>query len=102
MNKDTQTPGGKTRFSLKAGAVKRYYLTAEHHSALLGQIRGIMKGKMSRFQHTELQQTRIKKDEEAVTTVCQLIHGWINLFAEKLDLVVSQLQGQLLEILLLT
>lgn len=36
VNKDTQTPGGTTRFSLKAGAIKRYYLTAEHRSVFLG------------------------------------------------------------------
>ncbi|XP_030267556.1 uncharacterized protein LOC115578638 [Sparus aurata] len=29
VNKVTQTPGGTSRFSLKAGAVRRYYLTAE-------------------------------------------------------------------------
>ncbi len=26
INKDTQTPGGTARFSLKAGAIKRYYM----------------------------------------------------------------------------
>ena len=45
VNKDTQTPGGTARFSLKAGAVKCYFLTAEHHSAFLGQIRGMVQGK---------------------------------------------------------
>ena len=28
VNKDTQTPGGTKGFSLKPGAVQRYYLTA--------------------------------------------------------------------------
>ena len=36
VNKDTQTPGGTARFSLKAGAIKRYYITAEHRTAFLG------------------------------------------------------------------
>ena len=61
VNKDTQTPGGTTQFSLKAGAIKRYYITAEHRSAFLSQIRGIVQGKKSEFQHAELQRTRIKK-----------------------------------------
>ena len=32
VNKDTQTQGGTSRFSLKPGAVKRYYITAEYKS----------------------------------------------------------------------
>ena len=87
VNKDTQTPGGTARFSLKAGAIKQYYLTAEHRSAFLGQIRLIAQGKTSELHHAELQQTRIKKDEEAVSAVVQLIQGWINPFTENQDLV---------------
>ena len=30
VNKDTQTPGGTARFSMKAGAIKRYYIIVEH------------------------------------------------------------------------
>ena len=86
VNKDTQTPGGTARFSLKAGAIKRYYITAEHRSAFLGQIRGMVQGKKSGLHHAELQRTRIKKDEEAVSAVVHLIEGWVNPFAEKQDL----------------
>ena len=39
VNKDTQNPGGTTRFSLKPATVQRYYLTAEYRSAFLGQLR---------------------------------------------------------------
>ena len=85
LNKDTQTPGGTARFSLKAGAIKRYYITAEHYSAFLGQIRGMVLGKKSGLHHAELQRTRIKKDEEAVSAVVHLIEGWLNRFAEKQD-----------------
>ena len=87
VNKDTQTPGGTARFSLKAGAIKRYYITAEHRSAFLGQIRGMVQGKKSGIHHAELQQTRIKKDEEAVLAVVHLIEGWVNPFAKKQDLI---------------
>ena len=39
VNRDTETPGGTTRLRLKSGAVKRYYVTSEHRSAFLGQMR---------------------------------------------------------------
>ena len=47
VNKDTQTPGGTTGFSLKPGAVQRFYMTAEHRSAFLAQLRNIVDGKKS-------------------------------------------------------
>ena len=68
VNKDTQTPGCTARFSLNAGAIKRYYIIAEHRSAFLGQIRGMVQGKKSGLLHADL---RIKKDEEAVSAVVQ-------------------------------
>ena len=58
VNKDTQTPGGTSRFSLKPGAVQQYYITAEHRSAFLGQIRNIVQGKKSKLQHADLHVTR--------------------------------------------
>lgn len=80
MNKDTQTPGGTSRFSLKDGAVRRYYLTAEHRSAFLGQLREMLQGNKAQLSHSELQSPRIQKDEEAVSAVVSLIQGWINPF----------------------
>ena len=44
VNKNTQTPGGTTRFSLNSGAVKQHYITAEYRSAFLGLIRSIVQG----------------------------------------------------------
>lgn len=41
VNKDTQTPGGTTKFSLKPAAVKRYYITTEYRSAFQGGTRCI-------------------------------------------------------------
>ncbi|KAJ8346686.1 hypothetical protein SKAU_G00280870 [Synaphobranchus kaupii] len=87
VNKDTQTPGGTTRFSLNAGAVKHYYITAEHRSAFLGQLREMVQGNKSEVCHAELQRPRIQKDEEAVSAVVSLIHEWVNPFAEKRDLI---------------
>ena len=39
VNKDTHTAGGTRCFSIKAGAVSRYYLTAEHRAGTLRQLR---------------------------------------------------------------
>ena len=80
VNKDTQTPGGTSWFSLKAGAVRCYYPTAEHHSAFLGQLREMVQGNKSQLSHSELQSPRIQKDEEVVSAVVSLIQGWINPF----------------------
>ena len=67
VQKDTaQNPGGTTRFSLKPAIVQRYYLTAEYRSAFLGQLRNMVQASNSETQHTELQSSRIKKDEQAV------------------------------------
>lgn len=87
VNKDTQTPGGTSGFSLKAGAIKRYYMTAEHRSAFLGQLRDMIQGNLSQLQHTELQQSRIKTDEEAVTATVSLIQGWVNPFAGSQEII---------------
>ena len=46
-----------------------------------------MQGKKSEFQDAELQRTRIKKDEEAVSAIIHLIQGWFNPFSEKQDLI---------------
>lgn len=87
VNKDTQTPGGTARFSLKAGAVRRYYITSEYRSAFLGQVRRTVEGSKSNAHHADLQQPRMKKDEEAVSSVVDLIQGWINPFHQNEDLV---------------
>ena len=87
VNKDTQTPGGTSRFSLKAGAIKWYYITAEHRSGFLGQLRGMVQGRTSGVHHAELQPSRMKKYEEAVSAVVDLIQGWINPFSEKQGLI---------------
>jgi len=82
VNKDTQNPGGTTRFSLKPATVQRYYLTAEYRSAFLGQLRNMVQGSNSETQHTELQSSRRKRDELAVSSIVDLIQGWVNPFSE--------------------
>ncbi|KAK3728046.1 hypothetical protein QZH41_015787, partial [Actinostola sp. cb2023] len=86
VNKDTQTPGGTAGFSLKPATVQRYYITAEYRSAFLGQLRDMVQGE-AKSQHTDLQRSRIMKDEQAVYAVVELIQGWNNPFAENQDLI---------------
>lgn len=69
VNKDTQTPGGTKGFSLKPGAVQRYYLTAEFRTLFLRCLRemvGYAKGKQG---HTDLHSSRISQDEKDVTAI---------------------------------
>ena len=82
---DTQTPGGTSRFSLKLGAVQRYYITAEHCSAFRGLKKHCTR-KEIQFKHANLHVTRIDKDEKAVAAVYQVVQGWMNHFAERQDL----------------
>ena len=44
IKKDTQTPGGTKGFSLKGGAVARYYLTSEYRSRYLRQLKAMVVG----------------------------------------------------------
>ena len=87
INKDTQTPGGTSRFSLKSSAVNQYYMIAEHRSAFLRQIRDMTQPTQRGFQHAELQKPRAEKDEKAVLGVMGLFQTWINPFAEKRDII---------------
>ena len=45
FNKDTKTTGILTRFILKTGAVKRFYLMAEYRCAFLDQLRSLVQAK---------------------------------------------------------
>ena len=42
IEEDTQAPGGTKGFSLKPGAVTRYYLTSEYRSSYLRQLRDVI------------------------------------------------------------
>ena len=82
VNKDTQTAGGTTGFSLKPGAVSRYYLTAEHRAAALRQLRETILIKNSTyFNHPDLMYKRIHKDESDIAAVVDLLeNNWTNPF----------------------
>ncbi|KAI8521965.1 hypothetical protein Bbelb_017190 [Branchiostoma belcheri] len=90
VNKDTQTAGGTKGFSLNHSAISKYYLTAEHRSFYLKQLRDMTSGAMSaKFCHKDLQGTRIRRDEADVKSLVDLMeNNWINpMSPEEPDLV---------------
>ena len=81
VNKDTQTAGGTCGFSLKPGTVARYYLTAEHRAMALRQLREHVSARCGGLSHTDLQHSRIKRDESDVTSMVDLLeNSWSNPF----------------------
>ena len=80
VNRDTQTVGGTTKFSLKPGAVSKYYFTAEHRSAFLTKLRNMDQHNRRGTDHPDLQKSRLQKDEELVTSVEETLANWANPF----------------------
>ena len=87
VNKDTKTSGGETKFSLKTGAVNRFYMTAEYRCSFLAHLRDMVQVRRPSYHHDELLSTRKVKDEKAVTAVESLIERWSNPFVESKQLV---------------
>ena len=89
VNKDTQTAGGTKGFSLKPGAVTKYYLTAEYRSMYLRQLRELIGQGSSKLSHPDLQGPRIKTDEKDVKSLIDLMENtWLNPMAPNgIDLV---------------
>ncbi|KAJ8389319.1 hypothetical protein AAFF_G00121840 [Aldrovandia affinis] len=81
VNRDTQTAGGRKGFSLKQAAVERYYLTSEYRSNYLKQLRRMVGRRMSHFSHSDLQMSRITRDEADVQSIVKLVEDdWTNPF----------------------
>ena len=58
VNKDTKTSGGVTKFSLKTGAVNRFYMTAEYRCSFLAHLRDMLQVKRPSHHHGEMLSTR--------------------------------------------
>ena len=87
VNKDTKSSGGITKYSLKTGAVTRFYMTAEYRCSFVAHLRDMVQVKGPSYHHDEMLSTRKSKDEQAVTTIESLIEGWNNPFTERKVLV---------------
>ncbi|KAL9979552.1 hypothetical protein ACROYT_G017230 [Oculina patagonica] len=70
VNKDTQTAGGTKGFSLKPRALSKYYLTAEYRSIFMRQLKEMIHLTHSKAKHTDLQSSRIERDEADQELVC--------------------------------
>ena len=66
---------------MKCDAVKRFYVTSEHKSAFLSQMREMVNESKTDTYHADLQQTRIQGDEDAVSQLVSLLNSWVNVFA---------------------
>ena len=87
-NKDTQTPGGTKGFSLKAGAVSRFYLTAEYRSTCLRNLRQMTGSQPQTMCHADLEPSRITKDEKDVGSLTELLENtWVNPFESPSELI---------------
>jgi len=83
VNKDTQTSGGTRGFSLRQGALSRFYLTAEYRAEALRQLREMV-SVSSCLGHADLQTSRIKRDENDVTSIVDMLeNNWTNPFSNQ-------------------
>ena len=95
VNKDTQTAGGTKGFSLKAGAVSKYYIVSEFRSIFLKQLRDMLNLSKSNSVHTDLQKTRIARDEADVKSLTAMLeNNWINPFSAELQDLVCLSTGK--------
>lgn len=93
-NKDTQTPGGTKGFSLKPGAVAKYYITQEYRSRYLRCLREMTGGCNTKLAHPDLQSSRMKKDEQDVQALTELMeNSWINPMSPEEDDIVCLSTG---------
>ena len=82
VNKDTQTARSTKEFSLKAGAVSKYYLVAEYRSIFLRLMKDMLDLNKSIFHHTDLQSTRIVRDETDVKSLVAMLQShWLDPFS---------------------
>lgn len=72
VNRDTQTAAGTKGFSLNAGAISRYYMSAEFRSSYL-RIESLGLNENSKVSHKDLSQTRLSRDENGVKTIVDLL-----------------------------
>ena len=82
-NKDTQTPGGTTGFSLKNNAVSRYYITADYRRSCVSQLPEMVNMGYKSHGHPDLQQSHINRDERDIQQMLNLFDSvWKNTFED--------------------
>ena len=88
-NKNIQTPRGTKEFSLKPGALSRYYFTADYMVVQMRMLRDMIGQGSSKLPHRDLQGPRIRKDEADIKSMLDLMeNNWLNpLSPDESDLV---------------
>ena len=82
LNRSTKTKGGIVGFSLRKGAVQRWMITAHSRAAFVDKCRKMSTGEDEdqRRLHKETGSARMKRDEEDVKKVIEVISNWRNPF----------------------
>jgi hypothetical protein len=69
LNRDTKTSGGCTGFSTNINAVKRWEINSTYRAALRTYFHEHLNYHLPKYQHPDLNPSRIKKDEEDVQKI---------------------------------
>ena len=88
LNRSTKTKGGIVGFSLRKGAVQRWMITAHSRASFVDKCRKMTTGvqeSQCRL-HKETSSARIKRDEEDVKKVFEVIRNWCNPFEPSAEL----------------
>ena len=82
LNRSTKTKGGIVGFSLRKGAVQRWMITAHSRAAFVDKCRKMSTGEDEdqRRIHKETGSARMKRDDEDVKKVIEVISNWRNPF----------------------
>ncbi|XP_078353866.1 uncharacterized protein LOC144638547 [Oculina patagonica] len=88
LNRSTKTKGGIVGFSLRKGAVQRWMVTAHSRAAFVDKCREMTTGvqESQRRLHKETSPARMKRDEEDVKKVFEVIRNWRNPFEPSTEL----------------
>ena len=90
INKDTKTPGGLTGSSTKTNAVDRWAINASYRASLYSHLQEFLGTNTKKYVHTDLQKSRIRNDQDDVTSMLSIIEEcFIDPFSENPLLSIS-------------
>ena len=98
INKDTQTPGGTTGFSMKKGAVSKHYITADYRASCVRQLRYFVNRQRLGIKHPDLSRPRIQRDEEDINSLLEMFRNiWQNLYSKESTDLCNMSTGAIVE-----
>ena len=87
INKDQKGPGGIIGFSTSPGCVQRWVLSSHDTASIIADFELATKKITNASKPKDLQESRIKYDEEMVSKCYRTISGWLNPFTENNNLI---------------